>query len=130
LQKSAKLARIFKVQPIAYLSMRKNKLNEKLNQLNSKQFLAWLIFCLGVWVGVCGCALIPRTSLKKINRISKESLKSKLEDPSIVILDVRRPQDWIKNGIKIKGAIQENPYKFSSWYSRYSKAKTIILYCA
>ncbi len=88
----------------------------------------WFILGLAVLIGICGCAMTPSTSSKAVQSISKESLKSKLEDPSIVILDVRRPQDWKKSGIKIKGAVQENPYKFDSWYSRYPKTKTIILY--
>jgi rhodanese-related sulfurtransferase len=86
------------------------------------------MLCSGVLIGVCGCSLIPKSSFKNIKRISKESLKARLEDPSIVILDVRRPQDWNKSGIKIKGAIQENPHKFNDWYYRYPKTKTIVLY--
>jgi rhodanese-related sulfurtransferase len=86
------------------------------------------MLCLSLWIGIIGCALIPNFDSKDVKTISKESLKSRLEDPSIVILDVRRPQDWKKSGIKIKGAIQENPVKFDTWYSRYSKAKTIVLY--
>ena len=96
--------------------------------MNLRRFVVWFNFCLAILIGVCGCAMTPATSSKAVQSISKESLKSKLEDPSIVILDVRRPQDWKKSGIKIKGAVQENPYKFDSWYSRYPKAKTIILY--
>jgi rhodanese-related sulfurtransferase len=88
----------------------------------------WFILGLAVLIGICGCALTQETSSKTVQSISKESLKSKLEDPSIVILDVRRPQDWKKSGIKIKGAVQENPYKFDSWHSRYPKTKTVILY--
>jgi len=94
----------------------------------SRRFVVWFILCLAVLISACGCALTPKTPSKKVQSISKESLKSKLEDSSIIILDVRRPQDWKKSGIKIKGAVQENPYKFDSWYSRYPKAKTIILY--
>ena len=96
--------------------------------MRSRMFAVWFILGLVALIGILGCAMTPETPSKKVQSISKELLKSKLEDPSIVILDVRRPQDWKKSGIKIKGAVQENPYKFQSWYSRYPKTKTIILY--
>jgi len=96
--------------------------------MNPRRFIAWLIFCLVLLLGVSGCATTSEKSSKTIQQMSKEDLKSRLEDPSLVILDVRRPQDWKKSGKKIKGAVQENPYKFDNWYARYSKAKTILLY--
>lgn len=96
--------------------------------MNAKRFLGWFILCLSLYIGILGCALIPKTDSKQVKSMSKELLKSNLEDPSIVILDVRQPQDWNKSGIKIKGAIQENPNKFDNWYSRYPKTKTVILY--
>jgi hypothetical protein len=88
----------------------------------------WVISCLALLLGASGCATTSENSSNTIQRMSKEELKSRLEDPSLVILDVRRPQDWKKSGRKIKGAVQENPYKFDNWYARYPKAKTILLY--
>ncbi len=96
--------------------------------MNPRRFIAWLIFCLVLLLGASGCATTSEKSSKTIHQMSKEDLKSRLEDPSLVILDVRRPQDWKKSGKKIKGAIQENPYKFDTWNARYPKTKTILLY--
>jgi len=96
--------------------------------MNTRRFLVGIIFCLVLLLGISGCATTSEKSSKTIQQMSKEDLKSRLEDPSLVILDVRRPQDWKKSGKKIKGAVQENPYKFDTWYARYSKAKTILLY--
>jgi len=96
--------------------------------MNTRQSVPWIIILYLFMIGSVGCALIPQTSFLAKSGISKEELKNRLEDPNLIILDVRRPQDWKKSGIKIKGAIQENPYKFESWYSRYPKTKTIILY--
>ncbi len=90
--------------------------------------MVWVIFCLILLLGVSGCATTSEKSSKTIQQMSKEELKSRLEDPSLVILDVRRPQDWKKSGRKIKGAIQENPYKFDNWYARYPKARMFLLY--
>ena len=90
--------------------------------------MVWGVFCLALLFGVSGCATTLEKYSKTIPKMSKEELKSRLEDPSLVILDVRRPQDWKKSGKKIKGAIQENPFKFDSWYARFPKAKSILLY--
>jgi predicted sulfurtransferase len=78
--------------------------------------------------GIIGCTYLSETSSKVVPRISKEELKARIDDPSLIILDVRRPKEWKKSGKKIKGAIQENPNKFASWFSRYQKTKEIVLY--
>jgi hypothetical protein len=96
--------------------------------MNSKQSATWIIILNLFMIGIISCALIPQTSFLSTFGISKEELKDRLDDPNLIILDVRRPQDWKKSGIKIKGAVQENPYNFKRWYSRYPKTKTIILY--
>jgi len=96
--------------------------------MNTKRFLVGIIFCLALLLGISGCATTSEKSSQTIQQMSKEDLKSRLEDPSLVILDVRRPQDWKKSGKKIKGAVQESPYKFDNWYARYPKTKTILLY--
>jgi len=96
--------------------------------MNSKQSATWIIILNLFMIGIISCALIPQTSFLSKFGISKEELKDRLDDPNLIILDVRRPQDWKKSGIKIKGAVQENPYNFKKWYSRYPKTKTIILY--
>ena len=90
--------------------------------------MMWGVFCLVLLLGVSGCATTSEKSSPTIQQMSKEELKSRLQDPSLVILDVRRPQDWKKSGKKIKGAVQENPYKFKNWYARYPKAKTLLFY--
>jgi len=66
-----------------------------------------------------------------VPRISKEELKVKLNDPEVVILDVRAAGDWDKSRTKIQGAVREDPNKSAkSWAEKYSQDKTIVLYCA
>jgi len=66
-----------------------------------------------------------------VPRVSKEELKSMLNDPRVIILDVRAAGDWDKSKIKIQGAVREDPNKSAkSWADKYSKDKTIVLYCA
>ncbi len=63
-------------------------------------------------------------------RMEANELKNRLENPGVVILDVRASTDWLLAGEKIKGAVRENPKDFDDWYGKYSPDKTIVLYCA
>ena len=65
----------------------------------------------------------------EVPRISKEELKGMLNDPQVVILDVRASGDWDNGSTKIQGAIREDPNKSAkSWAANYFKDKTIVLY--
>jgi predicted sulfurtransferase len=63
-------------------------------------------------------------------RMSKEELKSRLGDKNIVVIDVRTGYDWEKSDSKIRGAVREDPEDAASWAKKYTKEKTIVLYCA
>jgi len=79
------------------------------------------------------CGLIAREgySLMKVQRISKEELKALLNDPSVVVIDVRTDWSWQESDKKIKGAIREDPLgDVKAWALRYPKDKKIVLYCA
>ena len=65
-----------------------------------------------------------------VPRITKEELKTMLENPNVIILDVRSGTDWRASESKIKGAIREEPYQASSWAGKYDRTKTYVLYCA
>ena len=68
---------------------------------------------------------------EKAPRITNEELKEMLGKPDVIILDVRSASDWKKGEAKILGAIREDPDKaIKSWAEKYSKDKTIVLYCA
>jgi hypothetical protein len=43
---------------------------------------------------------------------------------------VRRNSHWTSSDLKIKGAVREKPNEIQSWADKYSKDKTIVLYCA
>lgn len=67
----------------------------------------------------------------EVRRITKEDLKSLLNDPNTTIIDVRQKGDWQKTDVKIKGAIREDPMREAgSWAIRYPKDRNIVLYCA
>ncbi len=67
---------------------------------------------------------------QEVPRMTKEELKAMLDNPDVVIIDVRTGKDWKASGSKIKGAVREEPKKAQSWAGKYDKDKTYVLYCA
>jgi len=89
-------------------------------------FLIWAALALGFLLPIAGSDALAQT-----DRISKEELKSMLGRPDVVVIDVRQPGDLEKSTLKIKGAVREDPRQdVKSWADKYSKDKTIVLYCA
>ena len=76
------------------------------------------------------CMLTQLAIAAEVPRMTKEELKSKLDNPDVVIVDVRVGKDWKGSEFKIKGAVRENPSELSSWAEKYPKDKTLVLYCA
>jgi rhodanese-related sulfurtransferase len=62
-------------------------------------------------------------------RIDKETLKSWLGNPEVVILDVRVAKDWQGSDKKIKGAVRQDPKDVKTWAASLPKDKKIVLYC-
>ncbi len=86
--------------------------------------LVMTFMVLGTWVVMAVALEIPR--------ISKEKLKSMLGNPNVVVIDVRTFFDRKMSTKQIKGSVREDPdpTKVKSWAKKYSKEKTIVLYCA
>ena len=102
--------------------------------MKRKRFLYWtMIFCLFLAESIAGCMKSPvllEESPDMAPRISKEELKVQLDDPFLLILDVRSTTHWVRSATKIKGAIREKFEDLLSWFPRYLKKKTIVFYCA
>jgi predicted sulfurtransferase len=79
-------------------------------------------------VGALFLATPAQANTAKI--MSIESLAQMLDNPNVVILDVRTGRDWKSSTKKIKGALRADPGNFSGWSTTYAKDKTIVLYCA
>ena len=62
--------------------------------------------------------------------LTTEALSKMLDDPDVVIVDVRTERDWKTSDSKIKGAVREDPGNVSFWLSKYSTDKTLVFYCA
>jgi rhodanese-related sulfurtransferase len=67
---------------------------------------------------------------QEAKRMSIQELKGMLGTPDLVIIDVRRDEDWKSSNVKIKGAVREDPEKVDTWMSKYPKDKTLVFYCA
>ena len=90
--------------------------------LMKRMVLPILMACLALQGAVTFASEAPRMDKKEVKKL--------LGNPDVVIIDVRAAGDWIATKEKIKGAARENPREFESWYGKYPKDKTIILYCA
>ena len=84
--------------------------------------IALILALVGVWM--------TPTMATDVTRMSKEDLKARLDDPDVVILDVRSGSDWKSSEFKIKGAIREESRNVDSWAGKYPTDKTLVLYCA
>jgi rhodanese-related sulfurtransferase len=69
-------------------------------------------------------------SAKDIPRMTADALIKLINNPDVIILDVRTDRDWEKSDLKIKTARWEDPQRVDSWADKYSPEKTLVLYCA
>jgi len=76
-------------------------------------------------------ALVPvnANSLSRIERLTPEGLKAILDEPDVVVIDLRRAVDWKSSDLKIRGAVREDPMDVEAWAGQYPKDKRIVLYC-
>jgi hypothetical protein len=66
----------------------------------------------------------------EVPRIRVDELQSRLNDPSLVVVDVRTGAEWNDSQKKIKGAVRELAENVSAWAATHSKDETIVLYCS
>jgi len=87
-------------------------------------FLATLL----IFFMVEGCTMFEK--YVDTPRMTKDELKARLNNPDLLIIDVRYGKDWTDSDLKIKGAVREDPEAFDSWANKYPKDKTLVFYCA
>ena len=84
--------------------------------------------------GVIGAAILCMVAqlalAAEVPRMTKEELKPKLDNPDVVIVDVRVGKDWKGSEFKIKGAVRGDKKNISTWAGKYPKDKTLVFYCA
>jgi hypothetical protein len=88
------------------------------------------LIVLAVFVLTIAAAALPVSSRAGgAPRISGKVLVALLENPEVVVIDVRRGSDYDSSSAKIKGAVRESE-KDISWSGKYPKDKLLVLYCA
>ena len=71
----------------------------------------------------------PTAFADQVPRMDKDELKAMLGKEDVVILDVRRGEDWASSEFKIKDAVRIDNGDLSK-ITQYPKDKTLVLYCA
>ena len=74
--------------------------------------------------------VMPTYGANNVPRMSTEQLNEILDNPNLVLLDVRTEKDWGKSDRKIVGAVRVDPNDVDSWAGDYTKDQRIVLYCA
>lgn len=68
-------------------------------------------------------------STGEVPRISVADAEKIMDNPNVVIIDVRKKKSWWRSTTKIYGAVREDPSNVSQWIEKYSKTSTLIVYC-
>ena len=93
-----------------------------------KKMGIWAISAMGLIFALVGCFQNVAMDTKA-PKMAKEDLKLLLDNPELIVLDVRLAEEWKKSDRKIKGAVREDPEKdFKTWTSKYSRDKTLVFY--
>jgi rhodanese-related sulfurtransferase len=91
-----------------------------------KQARTIIVFLVAFVLGGCLQNLAVDT---KTPRMTVVELKDLLDHPEVIIVDVRVADEWKRTGLKIKGAVREDPEKdYRTWASKYPKDKTLVFY--
>ncbi len=64
----------------------------------------------------------------EINYVDKETLKSMLGAPGLLLIDVRAPSGWARSTEKIKGAVRRDRGQVGVWGPSLPRDKKIVLY--
>ncbi len=91
---------------------------------NHRIVLGWLVTTLVV------AGLVIPSAVAGVGLMTKEELKSMLDDPDLKVLDVRAGKDWKSSEFKIKGATHVESDAYGDWVGTYPKEKKYVLYCA
>jgi rhodanese-related sulfurtransferase len=98
--------------------------------MRRNQSLSSIRVVLCVLFAVSAFALITGCPGEQTPSMSKETLKGKLNDSELIVVDVRTESAWEKCDSKITGARRETPEKVRTWMAGYPKEKTIVFYCS
>ena len=86
---------------------------------------------LGVFIALTFLGLSAEAAASgEVPRMTKEELKPLLDNPDVIVIDVRKDKGWMTAETKIEGAVREEAGGARTWGQKYDKNKTYILCCA
>lgn len=78
--------------------------------------------------GIVPCVMVATAASIEVPRISIEQTKRMLDNPDVVIIDVRNAKAWWRSRTKILNAVREELGSINQWQGKYPKEKTLIFY--
>lgn len=75
-----------------------------------------------------GLIINPGFAAEDVIRISKAKVEKLIDNPDVIILDVRYSQHWQNSEYKIQGAVRRRPTLFDSWANEFPRDKVLVLY--
>jgi hypothetical protein len=93
-----------------------------MEKINTYRCVCLAVFMMGMLPLVLDAADVPR--------MDKDELKKLLDNPDVIILDVRTRTDWDQNTFKIKGARRLDNVDAVDGEVTLPKDKTLVLYCS
>ena len=84
-----------------------------------------LLICL---IPICLSAFFSAQAFGQVIKITINQVLKSLDQPQLLILDVRTTGSWQASDKKIKGAVRKNPETFDSWANDLPKNKVLTLY--
>jgi hypothetical protein len=79
------------------------------------------------WIGT-GPGFAAAAPYEMVPRITTEALNNQLNEPALVILDVRIPKHIEASTYKIMGAVLVNPAGVDTWSQFFDKDAIFVLY--
>ena len=87
------------------------------------------MFLVVLFVLIAHPANLAADSTDEVPRITVADVEKLMDNPDVVIIDVRKKKAWWRSTIKIHGAVREDPSTVSQWVEKYPKTKILIFYC-
>jgi hypothetical protein len=103
--------------------------DQNMDNLGRQTVAAIAAFSFILLFSCSGCVTSREKPDSEIPRISVEDLKSRLDHPLLIIVDVRSDMAWKMSRSKIKGALRKNSGRIGSWAALLPKDRIIVTYC-
>jgi hypothetical protein len=84
-----------------------------------------LLIC---FISILFTAFFSAQAFGQVIKITINQVLESLDNPQLLLLDVRYSGNWQASKNKIKGAVRKNPSTFDSWANDLPKNNFLVLY--